>query len=167
MTTKTAKESIEQIVNRHKTATEKTFTKAQYELMEEITKEFITALKAGNKILFCGNGGSASDSQHIAAEFIARFKKDRQSLAALALTTDTSILTAVANDYSFEHIFSRQVDGLGQKGDILVAISTSGNSNNVLKAAEHAKDKEMLVVGFTGGTGGRLRGTFESLCLMP
>ena len=97
------------------------------------------ALDNGNKILFCGNGGSAADSQHLAAELIGRFKKERRSFAAVALTTDTSALTAIANDYDFDAVFARQVEGLGRTGDVLIGISTSGNSKNVVKAAEMAR----------------------------
>ena len=113
------------------------------------------ALAAGHKLLICGNGGSAADSQHIAAEIVGRFKKERVSLPALALTVDTSILTAVGNDYGFETVFSRQIEGLGQEGDVLIGISTSGNSRNVVRAVETAKKKGLLVISMTG-EGGRL-----------
>lgn len=114
------------------------------------------ALEAGKKILFCGNGGSAADSQHLAAELVGRFVKERRSLPAIALTTDTSILTAVANDYSYDDVFARQVAGLGQAGDVVVGISTSGNSKNVVKAVEEAKEKGLKAIAFTGQGGGRL-----------
>jgi D-sedoheptulose 7-phosphate isomerase len=114
-------------------------------------------LKEGHKLLFCGNGGSASDSQHLAAEFVGRYEKERRALAAIALTTDTSILTAVGNDYGYERVFERQVEALGKKGDLLFAISTSGNSKNVLKAVEKAKSLGIRTIGFTGGTGGMLK----------
>lgn len=113
------------------------------------------ALASGHKLLICGNGGSAADSQHIAAEIVGRFKKERVSLPALALTVDTSILTAVGNDYGFETVFSRQIEGLGQEGDVLIGISTSGNSRNVVRAVETAKKKGLLVISMTG-EGGRL-----------
>jgi D-sedoheptulose 7-phosphate isomerase len=116
----------------------------------------IGTLKQGGKILLCGNGGSAADCQHIAAEFVVRYEKKRQALAAIALTTDTSILTAAANDFDFDSIFSRQVEALGNTNDCLIAISTSGNSKNILKAVEAAKRKGMAVVGLTGGKGGKL-----------
>lgn len=123
-----------------------------------------TALEKGRKILICGNGGSAADSQHMAAEFVGRFVKERQSLPALALTVDTSLLTAVGNDYGFDCVFSRQVEGLGQEGDVLIAISTSGNSANVVKAVKTAKEKGIYVIALTGENGGTL--TKESdLCL--
>ena len=132
---------------------------ATFEVMnviEEMAERCKVALATGNKILFCGNGGSAADSQHIAAELIGRFQKERRSLAAIALTTDTSILTAVGNDYGFEDIFSRQVEGLGRSGDILIGISTSGNSKNVVKAVEAARNVGMHTFAFTGESGGKL-----------
>ena len=118
----------------------------------------VECLKNGGKILTCGNGGSAGDSQHFAAELIGRFEREREELAAIALTTDTSILTAVANDYSFDAIFSKQVRGLGKSGDVLFAISTSGNSKNVVAAIEAAHLKGMHVVGMTGRNGGKIAG---------
>ena len=141
----------------HVRVAEKTFTSARIELLETISREILKALKNGHKILLCGNGGSAADSQHIAAEFIARFKRERQSLPAIALTTDTSILTAVANDYDYDSVFARQVEGLGQKGDILIGISTSGNSKNILRAVKQAKTQELVTIGFTGSNGGQLK----------
>ncbi len=116
----------------------------------------VDCLKKGGKILSCGNGGSAADSQHFAAELVGRFERERQELAAIALTTDSSILTAVANDYSFDEIFSKQVRALGKTGDILFAISTSGNSKNVVAAIEAAHLKGMRVVGMTGRNGGKI-----------
>jgi D-sedoheptulose 7-phosphate isomerase len=114
------------------------------------------ALSNGNKILACGNGGSAADCQHFAAELVGRFERERFPLPAIALTTDTSILTAVGNDYSFREIYSKQVQAFGQAGDILLAISTSGNSGNVLAAVEAALEREMRIVAFTGKDGGQL-----------
>ena len=114
------------------------------------------ALRAGNKILFCGNGGSAADSQHLAAEFSGRFLRDRQPLAAMALTVDSSALTAIGNDYGYEQIFSRQVTGIGRSGDVLVAISTSGESANVVEAAKAARHKGIHVIALTGANGGAL-----------
>lgn len=119
-------------------------------VIEEIAKVCLSAIKNHHKILLCGNGGSAADSQHIAAEFVGRFHKERESLPAIALTTDTSILTSVANDYSYDRVFSRQVEGLGQKGDVLIGISTSGKSRNVLSAFEAARKKGIITVAFTG-----------------
>lgn len=115
-----------------------------------------TALSNGNKILACGNGGSAADCQHFAAELVGRFERERLPLPAIALTTDTSILTAVSNDYSYKDIFSKQVQAFGQAGDILLAFSTSGNSANVLAAIEVAQEREMHVVALTGKGGGEI-----------
>ena len=115
-----------------------------------------SALSNGNKILVCGNGGSAADAQHFAAELVGRFERERFPLPALALTTDTSILTAVANDYSYRDIFSKQVQAFGQAGDILLALSTSGNSANVMAAIEAALEREMRVVAMTGKGGGAI-----------
>ena len=118
----------------------------------------ISALKSGHKLFFCGNGGSAADSQHIAAEFVGRFQKERKAWPAIALTTDSSTLTALGNDYSFDIVFSRQLQALGQKGDVLVAISTSGNSKNVLEAVRQAKLMGIKTIAVTGGNGGHLAG---------
>ena len=132
----------------------KTMDKA--DVIVEIADRCRSSLQSGNKILFCGNGGSAADAQHLAAELVGRFKKERRSLAAVALTTDTSILTAVANDYGYEEVFARQVEGIGRSGDVFIGISTSGNSPNVVKAAEVARDTGMHTVAFTGEGGGKL-----------
>ena len=113
-------------------------------------------LRAGGKVMACGNGGSAADAQHFAAELIGRFERERQELAAIALTTDTSILTAVGNDYSYDEIFSKQVRGLGKNGDILIGISTSGNSKNVVKAIEAAKKMGIEIIALTGNGGGKI-----------
>jgi D-sedoheptulose 7-phosphate isomerase len=123
------------------------------------------SLKAGGKLLICGNGGSAADSQHVATELVVRFQKERKALAALALTTDTSLLTAEGNDHGFDTIFSRQVEALGKKGDVLLAISTSGNSTNVLKAVLAAKKKGLMTMGLSGGGGGKLKKACH-LCLL-
>ena len=115
-----------------------------------------TALSNGNKILACGNGGSAADCQHFAAELVGRFERERLPLPALALTTDTSIITAVGNDYSFNDIFAKQVQAFGQSGDVLLALSTSGNSNNVIAAIDAALEREMRIVALTGKGGGAI-----------
>jgi D-sedoheptulose 7-phosphate isomerase len=117
----------------------------------------VGCITAGGKVLACGNGGSASDAQHFAAEFVGRFERERPGLAAIALTTDTSILTAVGNDYDFNSIFSKQVQALGSPGDVLLAITTSGNSANVLAAVDAAKAKDMTVIALTGRGGGKMR----------
>ena len=113
-------------------------------------------LQSGGKVMACGNGGSAADAQHFAAELMGRFERERQELAAIALTTDSSILTAVGNDYSYDEVFSKQVRGLGKKGDVLLAISTSGNSKNVVKAIEAAKKIGIKIIALTGNGGGKM-----------
>jgi len=118
----------------------------------------IAAFKNNHKLFFFGNGGSAADSQHIAAEFIGRFQKERRAWPAIALTTDTSILTALGNDYTFDIVFARQLEGLGQKGDVAVAISTSGNSKDVLEGVKKARALGIKTIGVTGGNGGQLAG---------
>ncbi len=118
--------------------------------IEDVSSVIVNALKSGNKILLCGNGGSAADAQHIAAEFVGRFKVERNPLPAIALSTDTSLITAVGNDYGFEFIFSRQVQALGSAGDVLVGISTSGASENVVNAMMEAMKKNIHTIGFTG-----------------
>lgn len=114
----------------------------------------IGALRRGNKILFAGNGGSAADAQHLAGELVSRFNHDRPGLPALALTTDTSVLTAIGNDYGFEHLFARQIEAVGVRGDVFIGISTSGRSPNVLRALRTAREKGLVTVGFTGRGGG-------------
>ena len=116
----------------------------------------IKALKSGRKIMFAGNGGSAADAQHLAAELVNRFGFDRPAIAAIALTTDTSVLTAIANDYNFNILFSRQIESVGIKGDVLVALSTSGNSVNVLEGIKTAKGKGIITIGITGSSGGKM-----------
>lgn len=127
----------------------------------------IASLKSGGKILFFGNGGSAADAQHLATELVVRYRKNRPSLAAIALTTDTSALTAIGNDYGFEDLFFRQVEGLGRKGDVAIGISTSGNSPNVLKALKLARDMGLVTVGFGGGTGGKLPEVCDISLVVP
>jgi D-sedoheptulose 7-phosphate isomerase len=117
----------------------------------------VGCITSGGKVLACGNGGSASDAQHFAAEFVGRFERERPGLAAIALTTDSSIITAIGNDYAFEVIFAKQVQALGMPGDVLVAISTSGNSANVVAAVQAAHAKEMTIIALTGHSGGRMR----------
>jgi D-sedoheptulose 7-phosphate isomerase len=124
-------------------------------------------LQKGGKILFCGNGGSASDSQHLAAELTGRFVKDRKPLGAIALSTDTSALTSIANDYAFEEVFARQVVALGRPGDLLVGISTSGNSKNIIRAFEEARALGMRTVGLLGRDGGQLRALCDQAIVVP
>lgn len=127
------------------------------EPIEQAIELMFTALSNGNKILACGNGGSAADCQHFAAELVGRFERERLPLPALALTTDSSIMTAVANDYSFQEVFSKQVQAFGQAGDILLAITTSGNSQGVLNAVDAALERDMRVIALTGKGGGEMR----------
>jgi D-sedoheptulose 7-phosphate isomerase len=122
-----------------------------------LAEKIATAFTTDRKVMLCGNGGSAADAQHIAAEFVNRFELERPPLPAIALTTDTSIITCIGNDYSFDEIFSKQVKALGLEGDVLIAISTSGNSVNVLNAAEAARAQDIYVCGLTGGDGGKLK----------
>jgi D-sedoheptulose 7-phosphate isomerase len=125
------------------------------------------ALRAGNKLLLIGNGGSAADAQHIAAEIVGRYKQERPGWAAIALTTDTSALTAIANDYGFEQIFARQVQGLARRGDVLFALSTSGRSPNILAALKTARDIGVRTVGFTGTKGESMRSSCDHLFVSP
>ena len=125
------------------------------------------ALARGGKVLLCGNGGSAADSQHIAAELTGRFIRDRRPLAAVALTTDSSALTSIANDYSFDEVFARQVSAFGARGDCLIGISTSGNSRNVIKAAEAARGIGMRIIGLLGRDGGALRALCDVAIVVP
>ena len=129
--------------------------------------KIVMAFKNGNKVLFCGNGGSAADAQHLAAEFSGRFYTDRKALPAEALHCNTSYLTAVGNDYSFDVIYSRLIDGIGQHGDVLIGLSTSGNSKNIIKAFETTKEKGMITIGFTGMTGGQLKSVSDYLINIP
>jgi D-sedoheptulose 7-phosphate isomerase len=124
----------------------------------------VESLRAGGKLLVCGNGGSAADAQHWAGELVSRFHYDRPGLPAIALTTDTSILTAIGNDYGYERLFARQVEALGRPGDVLFAISTSGRSPNILAALQAAKERQIVTVGFTGASGGAMKALCD-LCL--
>lgn len=135
--------------------------------ISECVTVIVNAFNNGNKVLFCGNGGSAADAQHLAAEFSGRFYIDRDALPAEALHCNTSYLTAVANDYSFDLIYSRLIKGLGKKGDVLVGLSTSGNSANIVNAFETAKEKEMITIGLTGFTGGMMKEISDYLLNVP
>jgi D-sedoheptulose 7-phosphate isomerase len=148
----------------------------KYQAAQTLSKPLAAAISAilasvtsGGKVLACGNGGSAADAQHFAAEFVGRFERERPELGAIALTTDSSILTAIANDYDYQQVFAKQVRALGQPGDVLLAISTSGNSANVVAAIEAAHEREMTVVAFTGRGGGKmnqlLRETDVHICV--
>ena len=135
--------------------------------IEESATAIIKAYQKGRKVLLCGNGGSAADAQHIAAEFSGRFYFDRPPLNAEALHTNTSFLTAVANDYSYDNVYARMIDAAGNEGDILIAISTSGNSGNILNAIESAKNKGMFIIGFTGNSGGKMKNLCDCLLNVP
>jgi D-sedoheptulose 7-phosphate isomerase len=137
---------------------------AFYRTIAEIAEISVNALRAGSKLLLAGNGGSAADAQHIAGELVGRLNHDRAPLAAIALTTDSSVLTALANDWGYEGIFERQIRGLGRPGDVLIAISTSGRSPNILRAIAAAREQRLRVVGFTGGEGGEMAPLCD-LCL--
>lgn len=132
-----------------------------------IARVVADALKSGNKLLLIGNGGSAADAQHIAAEIVGRYKQERAGWAAIALTTDTSALTAIANDYGFEQVFARQVQGLAKRGDVLFALSTSGRSPNILAAIKVARDLGVTTVGFTGAKGESMRASCDHLFVSP
>jgi len=125
------------------------------------------ALQSGRKLLLAGNGGSAADAQHLATELVVRFKKNRAALPAIALTTDSSVLTAIGNDLGFEHVFSRQIQALGRPGDVFLGISTSGRSPNILSACQAAREIEMAVVGFTGASGGAMTALCDALVRVP
>ena len=137
------------------------------QLIQVVSNEIIKAYKNGNKTLIAGNGGSAADAQHIAGEFVSRFYFDRPGLASIALTTDTSILTAIGNDYGYEKLFSRQLQANGIKGDIFIGISTSGNSKNVVEALKYAKENGIITVGLTGQKGGLMKELCDYCICMP
>ena len=133
------------------------FAEKNEKMIVEVVEVIHRALSAGKKVFFFGNGGSASDAQHLAAELVGRLRKERDPIAAIALTTDTSVITALGNDFGFETIFSRQILAIGERGDVAVAISTSGNSKNILEGIKAARAKEMITVGFLGKDGGQAR----------
>ena len=136
-------------------------------VVTEIAKQMVATLQAGAKVLWCGNGGSAADAQHLAAELVGRFQKERRGLASIALTTDSSVLTSIANDYGFASVYRRQVEALGCAGDMLVGISTSGNSENVCEALEEAIELGLHTVAFTGGSGGRMATLGHQVLCIP
>ena len=135
--------------------------------LQQVSLEMVKTLKLGGRIYFCGNGGSAADAQHLAAEFSGRFYIDRQALPAEALHCNTSYLTAVANDYSYDVVYARLVQGIANEGDFVVGLSTSGNSANIVKAFEVARDKKVITVGFTGKEGGKMRSLSNYLLNVP
>lgn len=156
----------------HLTASREAFAKAAEDAgflasIETIADAMVGSLEQGGKILLCGNGGSAADAQHIAAELVGRYERERAALAAIALTTDSSALTAIGNDYGFERIFERQVLALGRKGDVLIGISTSGKSPNILTALDAAKQNGLLAIGFTGAKGGDMSSCCDHVLRAP
>jgi D-sedoheptulose 7-phosphate isomerase len=137
------------------------------QIVKDCVYILVSALKKGNKILLCGNGGSAADAQHLAAEFSGRFYLDRNALPAEALHCNTSYLTAVGNDYGFDVIYSRMIKGIGNKGDVLIGLSTSGNSKNIINAFDVAKEKKIITIAFTGASGGKLKNIADYLINIP
>lgn len=157
---------LRRVFDEHSRVLEATLA-SQMSALEETARLAEECLRAGRKILIFGNGGSAADAQHFAAELVGRFEKDRHALPAVALTVNTSTLTAAANDYGFDHVFSRQIEGLGKAGDLAIAISTSGNSGNVVIAAQAARKIGCSVVGMTGDGGGALAEYCDALVAVP
>tara|TARA_B100001113_G_scaffold352293_1_gene353309 strand:- start:1027 stop:1590 length:564 start_codon:yes stop_codon:yes gene_type:complete len=159
------KNTINEEFNEHLNVFKK--TKNLSELLEDISKLIVKKLKSGNKLIICGNGGSAADSQHIAAEVVGRFKTNRKALPAIALSTDTSIITAIGNDFGFKNIFKRQVEAISKSGDIFIPISTSGNSENILLAINAAKKNDCITIGFTGTSGGKMKDKCDYIVSVP
>jgi len=153
---KTQREHIQKAITEGARTLKDSCSDANIDMLARLADSVIASLRSGGKVLLCGNGGSAAQAQHIAAEFVGRFKRERQALASISLTTDTSILTSLGNDYGYDLIFARQVESIGSSGDVLIALSTSGNSPNVLKAVEIAKSKKIKTAAFTGLKGGKL-----------
>jgi len=157
---------IEQELKAHQATIEKTI-ECMIPQIEAAAKQVVETLQKGNKVLLCGNGGSAADAQHIAAELSGRYKSERRALAGIALTTDTSALTAIANDYGYDQVFARQVEALAREGDLLIGISTSGNSSNVCLALKHAKALGCHTLGFSGREGGAMEGLCDLNLIVP
>ena len=157
------KERVEQAIEKHEAAVRA--LSGESALLVEMAERLVSCVRDGGRIYVLGNGGSAADAQHIAAELVGKYRRDRRGFPAVALTTDTSLLTAVSNDYGFEAVFERQVEALVGAGDVVWVLSTSGNSENVLRAAERAKQAGAVVMGFTGGSGGKLKERCD-LCLV-
>ena len=161
-------EQIRQIINASITVKQKLLSnEAMIQQLDAISNLLVTVFRNGKKVLFCGNGGSAADAQHLAAEFSGRFYLDREALPSEALHVNTSYLTAIANDYSFEVAYARLVKGIGHEGDVLIGLSTSGNSANIIEAFKAAKEKKMITIGFTGESGGRLKAYSDHLFNVP
>ena len=143
------------------------FLQSNMDQLERVVREIVEALREGRKVLLFGNGGSAADAQHLAAEFVNRFFYDRGALAAIALTTDSSVITSISNDYAYEQIFSRQIEALGKEGDIAIGISTSGNSPNVLFGLQKARQMGLITIAFSGGTGGKMKTAADISLIVP
>jgi D-sedoheptulose 7-phosphate isomerase len=156
---------IENILEEHEKAV--FYVKKEAAVLEKIASVIVEAINKGNKILFAGNGGSAADSQHFAAEMSGRFKKERKGLPGISLTTDTSALTAIANDYGYENVFSRQIEAIAKPGDVFVCFSTSGNSPNILKAADKALEIGCTTIGFLGKDGGTIKNKCNISFIVP
>lgn len=157
-TTTASRTQLDQAIKQGAKTLEGSCSPQNLDVLEQLAAKIIQAFKQGNKVLLCGNGGSASQAQHIAAEFVGRFKRERKGLPSVSLTTDTSIITSLGNDYGYDTIFARQVESIGIKGDVLIALSTSGNSPNVVKAIEAATSQGISTAAFTGQGGGKLAG---------
>jgi D-sedoheptulose 7-phosphate isomerase len=163
---KNAAQLIEQMVGESLSVKTRFFDENRDRIVETAAK-LAQVLKSGHKVLFFGNGGSAADAQHLAAELVGRFGPDRAALPGISLSTDTSILTALGNDYGYEKVFSRQIEALGQNGDAAIGISTSGNSPSVLEALDAARARALFTIGFTGESGGKMNGRADVLFRVP
>ncbi len=160
------KEAILREIEEHKNTIEKLYATCG-DALEQSAKTILESLKNGNKFLLAGNGGSAGDAQHIAAELTGRYKKERPGIKAIALTTDTSAITAIGNDYGYDYIFSRQLDALGVNGDVFLGISTSGNSKNIIEALTLAKERGITTIGLSGRDGGAMRSLCDINIIVP
>ena len=161
------KKEIQEIINEQIDNLENLKNNDFCEKIEEISQIIINALKNNKKIMIAGNGGSASDAQHFAGEIVGRFLLERKGMAAIALNTDTSVITCIANDYSYDYIFSRQIEGIGHEGDIFIGISTSGNSQNIINGIEMCKNNNIKTITFLGKDGGKLKNISDTYLLLP
>ncbi len=159
------KKIFDQVLKNHKTGLK--FLEENFSIIDKVTKLFIETLESKGKVIFVGNGGSAADAQHLAAELVGRFKNNRQSLPALALSVNTSIITAIGNDFGFKEVFSRQIESLASPADLVVALSTSGKSANIIEAVKKAKLKKIKTVGFLGRDGGDLADLVDVALTIP
>ena len=161
-----ASEKVRRLYREHADAVERFFLEGA-EAVESAAEALVTALRGGRTLFFFGNGGSAADAQHLAAEFVNRYVRDRPALPAVALTTDTSVLTSIANDSDFKNVFARQIEAIGRPGDVAVGISTSGRSANVLEGLRTARARRLITIGFCGKDGGAMRGLCDHLISVP